>query len=117
MPEVASRQHLELINPCITAAFSQANLDWKDIDGVAATVAPGLVGALMVGINAAKTLSIVHQKPFIGVHHLEGHIYASYLEKSVIQPPFLTLLVSGGHTSMIHVQGLWPISVTGNHSR
>ena len=105
VPEIASRQHLELINPCIAEALSQANLEWKEIDGVAATVAPGLVGALMVGVNAAKTLSIVHQKPFIGVHHLEGHIYASYLEKNSIQPPFLTLLVSGGHTSLIHVQG------------
>lgn len=104
VPEVASRQHLETINPAIAQAFEAANLDWQSIDGVAATCAPGLVGALMVGLTAAKTLALVHQKPFLGVHHLEGHIYASYLSEPDLQPPFLCLLVSGGHTSLIYVK-------------
>lgn len=104
VPEVASRRHVELINPAIAQAFQDAGLDWSDIDGVAATCAPGLVGALLVGLTAAKTLSMVHNKPFIGVHHLEGHIYASYLTEPTLEPPFLCLLVSGGHTSLIHVK-------------
>lgn len=104
VPEVASRQHLETINHGIAEACQEASLDWAEIDGIAATCAPGLVGALLVGLSAAKSLSIVHQKPFIGVHHLEGHIYASYLISPDLQPPFLCLLVSGGHTSLIYVK-------------
>ncbi|PPS44308.1 tRNA (adenosine(37)-N6)-threonylcarbamoyltransferase complex transferase subunit TsaD [Chroococcidiopsis sp. TS-821] len=104
VPEVASRQHLEIINHGIELALTQANLAWQDIDGIAATCAPGLVGALLVGVTAAKTLAIVQQKPFIGVHHLEGHIYANYLSEPSLEPPFLSLLVSGGHTSLIYVK-------------
>ncbi|MBR8839008.1 MAG: tRNA (adenosine(37)-N6)-threonylcarbamoyltransferase complex transferase subunit TsaD [Stigonema ocellatum SAG 48.90 = DSM 106950] len=104
VPEVASRQHLETINGAISLALEQAELDWGKIDGIAATCAPGLVGALLVGLTAAKTLSVVHQKPFLGVHHLEGHIYASYLSEPTLEPPFLSLLVSGGHTSLIYVK-------------
>ena len=104
VPEVASRQHLVTINDAIEQAISQANLGWDEIDGIAATVAPGLVGALMIGMTAAKTLAILHAKPFLGVHHLEGHIYASYLSSPELKPPFLCLLVSGGHTSLIHVK-------------
>ncbi len=104
VPEVASRKHLETINNCIDRAFVEANLNWQDIDGIAATCAPGLVGALLVGVSAAKTLAILHQKPFLGVHHLEGHIYASYLSETELKPPFLCLLVSGGHTSSIYVE-------------
>ena len=104
VPEMASRQHLETINFCLEKAWQETGLNWSEIDGIAATVAPGLVGALMVGMTAAKTLAIVHDKPFIGIHHLEGHIYASYLAESDLKPPFLSLLVSGGHTSLIHVQ-------------
>ena len=104
VPELASRQHLEIINPCISQAMSEAGLDWQDIDAIAATCTPGLVGALLVGMAAAKTLSILHNKPFLGVHHLEGHIYASYLAQPELEPPFLCLLVSGGHTSSIHVK-------------
>ncbi len=104
VPEVASRQHLETINNCIIQAFIEANLTWDNIDGIAATCAPGLVGALLVGVSAAKTLAILHQKPFLGVHHLEGHIYASYLSETELKPPFLCLLVSGGHTSSIYVE-------------
>jgi N6-L-threonylcarbamoyladenine synthase len=104
VPEVASRQHVESINQGIAQAFQQAGVNWSEIDGIAATCAPGLVGALLVGLSAAKTLAILHQKPFLGVHHLEGHIYASYLSSPDLQPPFLCLLVSGGHTSLIYVK-------------
>ncbi|MBD2098925.1 tRNA (adenosine(37)-N6)-threonylcarbamoyltransferase complex transferase subunit TsaD [Trichocoleus sp. FACHB-591] len=104
VPEVASRHHVEMINLAIAQAFQEASLDWSAIDGIAATCAPGLVGALLVGLTAAKTLALVHQKPFIGIHHLEGHIYASYLTEPSLEPPFLCLLVSGGHTSLIYVK-------------
>ncbi|PMB03956.1 tRNA (adenosine(37)-N6)-threonylcarbamoyltransferase complex transferase subunit TsaD [Fischerella thermalis CCMEE 5198] len=104
VPEVASRQHLEVINIAIAQALEQAHLDWQGIDGIAATCAPGLVGALLVGLTAAKTLAMVHNKPFLGVHHLEGHIYANYLSEPSLEPPFLSLLVSGGHTSLIYVK-------------
>jgi N6-L-threonylcarbamoyladenine synthase len=104
VPEVASRQHLLTVNPCLEQALAIANLGWGEIDAVAATVAPGLVGALLVGVTTAKTLTILWQKPFLGVHHLEGHIYASYLSQPDLEPPFLCLLVSGGHTSLIYVR-------------
>lgn len=104
VPEIASRHHLEAINHCIDHALTAAKIDWSKIDGIGATCAPGLVGALLVGVTAAKTLAIVRNKPFIGIHHLEGHIYASYLCEPQLQPPFLCLLVSGGHTSLIHVK-------------
>jgi N6-L-threonylcarbamoyladenine synthase len=104
VPEIASRQHLLIINEAIERAIGEAKLDWSQIDGIAATVAPGLVGALLIGMSAAKTLAILHDKPFLGVHHLEGHIYASYLSAPELEPPFLCLLVSGGHTSLIHVK-------------
>lgn len=104
VPEVASRQHLEVINQAIAQAFIEANLDWPDIDGIGATCAPGLVGALLVGMTAAKTLAIVQNKPFVGIHHLEGHICATYLSRPELKPPFLCLLVSGGHTSLIYVK-------------
>jgi N6-L-threonylcarbamoyladenine synthase len=104
VPEVASRQHLETINQAIAQALEQAGLDWSKIDAIAATCAPGLVGALLVGLTAAKTLAMVHNKPFLGVHHLEGHIYATYLSEPTLDPPFLSLLVSGGHTSLIYVK-------------
>ena len=104
VPELASRQHLEIINPCMSQAILEVGLKWQDIDAIAATCTPGLVGALLVGVAAAKTLAMIHSKPFLGVHHLEGHIYASYLAQPELEPPFLCLLVSGGHTSSIHVK-------------
>jgi N6-L-threonylcarbamoyladenine synthase len=104
VPEVASRQHLETLNYEIEQAMESSHLDWSQIDGIAATCAPGLVGALLVGLTAAKTLAIVHDLPFLGVHHLEGHIYATYLSEPSLNPPFLSLLVSGGHTSLIYVK-------------
>ncbi len=104
VPEVASRQHVETVNGLVDAALKQAEVTWADLDGVAATAAPGLIGALLVGLTTAKTLALLHNKPFLGVHHLEGHIYASYLSHPDLQPPFLCLLVSGGHTSLIYVK-------------
>jgi N6-L-threonylcarbamoyladenine synthase len=104
VPEVASRQHLETINSAIASALAQAQIPITKIDAVAVTCAPGLVGALMVGIAAAKTLAILHDLPLIGVHHLEGHIYANCLSEPSLEPPFLSLLVSGGHTSLIYVK-------------
>ncbi|MGB3769461.1 MAG: tRNA (adenosine(37)-N6)-threonylcarbamoyltransferase complex transferase subunit TsaD [Phormidesmis sp.] len=105
VPEVASREHVSAIGTAIAQSLTEANLTWDSIDAIATTCAPGLVGALMVGITAAKTLAMVHNKPFLGIHHLEGHIYAAYLTDSQLKPPFLCLLVSGGHTSLIHVRG------------
>lgn len=104
VPEVASRAHVENLGAVTEAALDAARLTWADIDGVASTCAPGLVGALMVGVTAGKTLALLHNKPFLGIHHLEGHIYASYLSQPELQPPYLCLLVSGGHTSLIHVK-------------
>jgi N6-L-threonylcarbamoyladenine synthase len=113
VPEVASRTHVENMGAVTATALEQAGLDWGAIDGIAATCAPGLVGALMVGLTAGKTLAMVHHKPFLGVHHLEGHIYATYLSQPELQPPFLCLLVSGGHTSLIHVRGCGDYAVLG----
>ncbi len=104
VPEVASRAHVENLGAVTATALENADVAWSNIDGIAATCAPGLVGALMVGVTAGKTLAMLHNKPFLGVHHLEGHIYASYLSQPELQPPYLCLLVSGGHTSLIHVQ-------------
>ncbi|WP_298616417.1 tRNA (adenosine(37)-N6)-threonylcarbamoyltransferase complex transferase subunit TsaD [uncultured Thermosynechococcus sp.] len=105
VPEVASRAHLENINTVIAAAMSEAACDWSTIDAIAVTCAPGLVGSLLIGVTAAKTLALVKQKPLLGIHHLEGHLYASYLAEPSLEPPFLCLLVSGGHTSLIGVYG------------
>ncbi len=92
VPELASRQHLEIINPCIAKALTESGLSWSEIDAIACTVTPGLIGSLIVGVMAAKTLAMVHNKPFLGIHHLEGHIYASYLSEPDLEPPFLCLL-------------------------
>ena len=92
MPEVASRQHVVTIGAELEAALDQAQLPWDAIDGIAATCTPGLVGALLVGLTTGKTLSMVHHKPFVGIHHLEGHIYANYLAEPSLEPPFLCLL-------------------------
>ena len=104
VPELAARQHLETIAPCLTEAFDRAQLDWSQIDAIAVTCAPGLVGALLVGVATAKTLAMLHEKPFLGIHHLEGHIYAAYLSEPTLKSPFVCLLVSGGHTSIILVK-------------
>ena len=113
VPEVASRQHLETIGGVIAAAIDEAAIGWEAIDGIGVTCTPGLVGALMVGLTAAKTLAVLHDKPLLGVHHLEGHIYASYLAEPTLEPPFLCLLVSGGHTSLIHVRDCGDYEIVG----
>ncbi|ESA34341.1 o-sialoglycoprotein endopeptidase [Leptolyngbya sp. Heron Island J] len=105
VPELASREHLLTIGDTVNEALLKSQLGWADIDAIATTCAPGLVGALLMGMSVGKTLAMVHQKPFLGVHHLEGHIYAAYLEQANLKPPFLCLLVSGGHTSLIRVNG------------
>ena len=104
VPEIASRKHLETIIPVITTSLSQAGVTLEDIQGVVATRGPGLVGALLVGLSAAKGIAFVRKLPFVGVHHIEGHLFAGFLEKPV-QFPFLALVVSGGHTHLYRVDG------------
>ena len=103
IPEIAAREHLESINVVIDEAFNQANLKPSDITAFAGTVGPGLVGCLLVGLNATKTLALVHDKPFIGVNHLNAHLCANYIDTD-LKPPFIALLVSGGHTQIIEVK-------------
>ncbi len=104
VPELACRRHLEIINPLLDAAIKKARRDLSSVDAVAVTYGPGLVGALLVGVASAKALAYSLKIPLIGVNHLEGHIYANYLEEGKINFPALVLLVSGGHTSLIHVK-------------
>ncbi|HSA06319.1 MAG TPA: tRNA (adenosine(37)-N6)-threonylcarbamoyltransferase complex transferase subunit TsaD [Candidatus Gastranaerophilales bacterium] len=102
IPEIAARQHLETINLVIEEAKEKAGIKMQDITAFAGTAGPGLVGALLVGLNAAKSLSLVYDKPFIGVNHLNAHVCANYLE-SDFEPPFICLLISGGHTQLIRI--------------
>ena len=103
VPEIASRSHIEKINPVIEEALSQANMRLADIDAVAVTYGPGLVGALLVGVSAAKAIAYAAGKPLIPVHHIEGHICANYIENKDLEPPFLCMVVSGGHTHLVRV--------------
>jgi len=104
VPEIASRKHLELINPVIEEALNEAKLDFAALDAVAVTYGPGLVGALLVGIAAAKTIAYAANLPLIGVNHLEGHIYANFLERPDLEFPLLCLVVSGGHTDLVYLR-------------
>jgi N6-L-threonylcarbamoyladenine synthase len=104
VPEIASRQHLELLNPAIAKALAEGGVGWAEIDAIGVTAAPGLIGSLIIGVTCAKTLAVLYDKPLIGVHHLEGHIYSAFLSDPDLSPPFLCLLVSGGHTSLIAVR-------------
>jgi N6-L-threonylcarbamoyladenine synthase len=104
VPEVASRHHLELVNAVVAAALSQAGARLEDMDAVAVTRAPGLIGALLVGVSTAKALAAAHRKPLIPVDHLHGHVAANYLEPDPIEPPFLCLIASGGHTFLAGVR-------------
>ncbi|OIP71916.1 MAG: tRNA (adenosine(37)-N6)-threonylcarbamoyltransferase complex transferase subunit TsaD [Oscillatoriales cyanobacterium CG2_30_44_21] len=113
VPEIAARQHVETINLVIAQAYRDSELTCADIDGIAVTTAPGLVGSLMIGVTAAKTLAMLHQKPLIAVHHLEGHICSSLLADPNLEPPFLCLLVSGGHSSIILVKDYTDYQVMG----
>jgi N6-L-threonylcarbamoyladenine synthase len=103
VPEVASRAHLENINPLIELALQEAGLSLPGIEAVAVTMGPGLVGALLVGLAAAKALALALDVPFIAVNHLEGHIFANVIEHGPIEEPFVCFLVSGGHTMLVHV--------------
>ena len=103
VPEIASRKHIENINPVIKKALSDANMTWDDIDAVAVTYGPGLVGALLVGVAEAKALAWALKKPLVGVHHIEGHISANFIQHKELEPPFAGLVVSGGHTHLIKV--------------
>ncbi len=103
VPEIASRKHIEKINQVIEEALRQADMDLSQIDAVAVTYGPGLVGALLVGVSEAKAIAYGAKKTLIGVHHIEGHISANYIENKDLQPPFLCLVVSGGHTHLVKV--------------
>jgi len=104
VPEVASRHHVELINPVVDAALAEAGTTLEEIDAVAVTTRPGLIGALLVGVSTAKALAAAGGKPLIPVDHLLGHVAAAYLEPEPLQPPFLALIASGGHTLLAGVE-------------
>jgi len=104
VPELASRRHLEVITPVIAQALGDAGVTLADLDGIAVTQGPGLVGSLLIGCAVAKSLAWVHKKPLVGVNHLEGHIYASFLTEDPPEHPFLALVVSGGHTALYHAK-------------
>ena len=105
VPELASRAHVELLAPAVAQVLVEAGLEGPDVDAVAATIGPGLAGALLVGVSTAKALSLVWDVPFIGVNHMEAHLYASFLEEPTLEPPLLVLLVSGGHTMLVAMEG------------
>lgn len=105
VPEVASRAHIESLVPVVSAAVEQAGIDRTRIDVVAATAGPGLIGALLVGVSAAKGLSLAWDRPFVGVNHLEAHLYAGLLDDPSLEFPLVVLLVSGGHTMIVEMRG------------
>ena len=103
VPEVASRRHLELVSPVIEEALAVAGASLDDIDSVAVTVGPGLIGALLVGLSAAKAIAWARGLPLVPVNHLDGHVASLYLQPTDLEPPFLCLLASGGHTMLLDV--------------
>ena len=113
VPELASRRHLEVIVPVVRKALADAGLGLADLDGVAVTQGPGLVGSLLVGCAVAKSLAYVHQLPLVAVNHLEGHIYAAFLTDDPPEHPFLALVVSGGHTALYHARAPLTYSLVG----
>lgn len=113
VPEVASRAHLRTIHPVLDQALSEAGVVPDDLAAIAATNGPGLIGALLVGVSAAKTLAVTWDKPYVGVNHLEGHLFAAFLERPDLAAPMMTLLVSGGHTSLVHVKAPGDYAVVG----
>ncbi|MDF2511873.1 MAG: gcp [Herbinix sp.] len=104
VPEIASRKHIEKINQVIEEALTEANVTLEDVDAIGVTYGPGLVGALLVGVAQAKAISFARNKPLVGVHHIEGHVSANYIENKELEPPFLCLIVSGGHTHLVLVK-------------
>jgi len=113
VPEVASRKHIENINDVVMEALEKANVSHAELDAIAVTYGPGLVGALLVGINFAKGLSYAWQKPLIGVNHIEGHICANYIENKELEPPFVCLVASGGHTHLVYVKDYGEYEIMG----
>src|SRR5690242_18569685 len=105
VPEIASRAHVDLVVPVVADALGEAGVELADIDAVAACHGPGLAGALLVGVSAAKALALVAKVPYVGVNHLEGHLYAGWLEQPDLPTPMAVLLVSGGHTMVVAVDG------------
>jgi N6-L-threonylcarbamoyladenine synthase len=113
VPELASRDHIRKLVPLMREVFDQAGLAYGDVDGVAYTAGPGLIGALMVGAAIGRALGMAWDLPTIGVHHMEGHLLAPMLEENAPKPPFVALLVSGGHTQLVHVRSLGEYELLG----
>ena len=113
VPEIASRKHIEKINQVIEEALSEAKMELKDMDAIAVTYGPGLVGALLVGVSAAKAISFASGIPLVGVHHIEGHISANYIENKDLEPPFVCLVVSGGHSHLVVVKDYGEYEIVG----
>lgn len=113
VPEIASRKHVEKINQVIDEALNEAGMQLENIDAICVTYGPGLVGALLVGVGAAKAMSFAVHKPLVGVHHIEGHISANYITHLELEPPFLCLVVSGGHTHLVKVSDYGEYEILG----
>lgn len=113
VPEIASRRHSEAVVPVTRQALQEAGMELSEVDAIAVTYAPGLIGALLVGVNFAKGLSLAAGKPLIPVHHLRGHIASNYLTSPELEPPFLCLVVSGGHSHIIQVKTYTELHVLG----
>lgn len=113
VPEIASRKHIEKINPVIREALAKADMKLEDMDAIGVTYGPGLVGALLVGVAAAKAISYAKHIPLVGVHHIEGHISANYIENKDLEPPFLGMVVSGGHTHLVMVKDYGKYEILG----
>lgn len=113
VPEIASRKHIEKINQVIEEALKEAETELEDLDAIGVTYGPGLVGALLVGVAEAKAISFAKNIPLVGVHHIEGHISANYIENPDLEPPFLCLVVSGGHTHLVIVKDYGEFEILG----
>ena len=113
VPEIASRKHIEAIDGVITQALQEAGVTLEDIDAIGVTYGPGLVGALLVGLAEAKALAFAANKPLVGVHHIEGHICANYIENKDFEPPYMALVVSGGHSHLVYVSDYGKYEILG----
>ena len=113
VPEIASRKHIEKINQVIEQALSDAGVTLDDLDAIGVTYGPGLVGALLVGVAEAKAIAYAKKLPLVGVHHIEGHVSANYIEHPDLEPPFLCLIVSGGHTHLVIVKDYGEFEILG----
>lgn len=113
VPEIASRKHIEKINQVVEAALKEADVTLDDIDAIGVTYGPGLVGALLVGVAEAKAIAYAKKKPLVGVHHIEGHVSANYIEHPDLEPPFLCEIISGGHTNLVIVKDYGSFEILG----